>query len=73
MTVSVESRAGPENGPGMTAVAWGRALAPYRTASTRRALLELAVTILPFMAAWGLMYAGLMSGPGGRAFSSASS
>jgi acyl-lipid omega-6 desaturase (Delta-12 desaturase) len=62
MTVSVASRAGPENGPGMTAVSWGRRLAPYRAASTRRSLLELATTILPFVAAWGLMYTGLASG-----------
>src|SRR5271166_617174 len=35
-----------------TAPDWGRALAPYRKANAARGVLELAVTVLPFVALW---------------------
>ncbi len=46
----------------LTAAEWGRRLAPYRQPSTRRALLELAATVLPFVLAWALMALALQVG-----------
>jgi acyl-lipid omega-6 desaturase (Delta-12 desaturase) len=44
----------------LSAAAWGRRLAPYREPRTRRAVIELATTAVPFALAWGLMYLGLL-------------
>ncbi len=45
-----------EGGPAIRpARDWARALAPYRRSSTARAAVELAITLLPFVSAWGAM------------------
>ncbi len=62
MTALVDHRATDGGGLPLTAAAWGRRLAPYRTSHTGRGLFELAVTILPFVAAWTLMYLALAAG-----------
>jgi omega-6 fatty acid desaturase (delta-12 desaturase) len=45
-----------------SAAAWGRRLAPYRSASTGRGLFELAITLVPFVVAWAAMYGALATG-----------
>ena len=43
------------NSAAMAARDWAHALIPYRRASAARAILELAVTVLPFIALWAAM------------------
>ena len=43
------------NGAAMAARDWAQTLVPYRRASAARAILELAVTVLPFIALWTAM------------------
>ena len=43
----------------LSAAAWGRRLAPYRSPRTLRGILEVVTTAVPFVMAWGLMYLGL--------------
>ena len=43
------------NGAPATAREWAQALAPYRRASATRGIIELAVTVLPFVALWAAM------------------
>ncbi len=45
------------------AQAWGSRLAPYRAADNRRAIFEIAITLLPFIAAWGVTWALLQVSP----------
>ena len=49
----------------MTGVAqtWVSRLAPYRSPDNRRAIFEIAITLLPFMVAWGLTWALLQISP----------
>ena len=46
----------------MTARDWAQALGPYRRASAARAVFELAVTILPFVALWAAMLVAARNG-----------
>ena len=46
-----------------SAQAWVRTLAKYREPSTKRSFFELAVTVLPFLALWGLAWAACLYGP----------
>ena len=50
------------NGVAMAARDWAQALAPYRRASAARGVLELAITILPFIALWAAMLAASRHG-----------
>ena len=43
------------NSAAMAARDWAQTLVPYRRASAARAILELAVTVLPFIALWTAM------------------
>ncbi len=47
--------AGQGNGVGLAARDWARALAPYRRPKATRGVVELAITILPFVALWAAM------------------
>lgn len=62
MTALAEDQDGRPAARPMTAKAWGRRLAPYRESSTGRSLGELAITILPFGAAWSLMALAVVLG-----------
>src|SRR5271166_5676351 len=50
------------NGVAMAARDWAQALAPYRRASAARGVVELAITILPFIALWAAMLAASRHG-----------
>ncbi|MBC2834443.1 fatty acid desaturase [Paragemmobacter straminiformis] len=53
---------GPETAPPQgprDAMAWVRVLARYRDPSTKRSILELAATLVPFLALWGLAWASM--------------
>ena len=50
------------DGAAATAREWARALAPYRRASAARGVLELAVTVLPFVALWAAMLVASRNG-----------
>ena len=43
------------NGVGLAARDWAQALLPYRRANSTRSVIELAITILPFVALWAAM------------------
>jgi acyl-lipid omega-6 desaturase (Delta-12 desaturase) len=50
---------GLTNGPTRSAREWVQVLAKYREPSTRRSILELAATLVPFFFLWGLAWASL--------------
>ena len=50
------------NGAATTAREWAQAFAPYRRANAARAGLELAVTVLPFVALWAAMLVASRNG-----------
>jgi acyl-lipid omega-6 desaturase (Delta-12 desaturase) len=50
------------NGAAIAARDWARALAPYRQSNATRSLLELAVTVVPFVALWAAMLVASIRG-----------